>query len=272
MAAREWESALARHFLDDLLKKYPEVVILKDRCYERESIPYKALDGVVDSLTKYLLSLETKAEQLMSREVFALVRLFPVMLQVDAVFNAPQREQDVPDPFTLRRKAFTALRELLAHISAGQPLVLYIDDLQWSDADSTTLFEDLLRPPGGAATAPASSFRSEDVETKPFLKSLLEKTGESCHSGGALARGESYAMLQELIGSSNFGLEAYSDAILNEARGNPFLLEQLRWCGNQRSNCDHRDHFLAVMLDSRLRHLPKGAPVHRGAGHCRTPD
>src|SRR6266540_5081458 len=115
------KSSLARHFLDDLSEKHPDVVILEGRCYERESVPYKALDGVVDSLTKYLLSLpEVKAEALMPREVLALARLFPVMLQVDSVFNAPQREQEIPDPFTLRRKAFAALRELLSRISDRQ--------------------------------------------------------------------------------------------------------------------------------------------------------
>jgi hypothetical protein len=119
------KTALARHFLDELRTHEPEVVILEGRCYERESVPYKALDGVVDSLTKYLLSLsDVKAEALMPREVLALARLFPVMLQVDAVFNAPQREHEMPDPFTLRRKAFAALRELLGRISDRQPLVL----------------------------------------------------------------------------------------------------------------------------------------------------
>jgi Cdc6-like AAA superfamily ATPase len=129
------KSAVAKHFLDELREAHQSVVILEGRCYERESVPYKALDGVVDSLTKYLLTLsDAKAEALMPREVLALARLFPVMLQVDAVFNAPQREHESPDPFTLRRKAFAALRELLGRICDRQPLVLYIDDLQWSDA------------------------------------------------------------------------------------------------------------------------------------------
>src|SRR6266849_2392202 len=76
------KTALARHFLDQLRTHESEVVVLEGRCYERESVPYKALDGVVDSLTKYLLSLpEVKAEALMPREVLALARLFPVMLQ-----------------------------------------------------------------------------------------------------------------------------------------------------------------------------------------------
>ena len=134
-------------------------VVLEGRCYERESVPYKALDGVVDSLTKYLLSLpETKAEALMPREILALARLFPVMLQVDSVFNAPHSQAEIPDPFTLRRKAFAALRELLGRIADRKPLVLYIDDLQWSDADSTSLLEDLLRPPDAPALLLLSVF------------------------------------------------------------------------------------------------------------------
>jgi serine/threonine protein kinase/tetratricopeptide (TPR) repeat protein len=257
------KSSLARHFLDELSEKHRDVVVLEGRCYERESVPYKALDGVVDSLTKYLLSLpEVKAEALMPREVLALARLFPVMLQVDSVFNAPQREQEIPDPFTLRRKAFAALRELLGRISDRQPLVLYIDDLQWSDADSTTLLEDLLRPPDAPPLLLVSSFRSEDLQTKPFLKSLLEKAGtETCREVlvGALSKTESLALLRDLLGSSASGLEPFADAILNEARGNPFLLEQLARYAATSDQTATTGITLAVMLDARLRHLPKGA-------------
>ena len=43
------KTAVARHFLETLRERQPDVVILEGRCHERESVPYKALDGVVDS-------------------------------------------------------------------------------------------------------------------------------------------------------------------------------------------------------------------------------
>ncbi len=257
------KAALARHFLHKLRENHADVVILEGRCYERESVPFKALDGVIDSLTKYLFSLpEAKAEALMPREVLALARLFPVMLQVDGVFNAPQREQESPDPFTLRRKAFGALRELLGRISDRQPLVLYIDDLQWSDADSTTLIEDLLRPPDAPSLLLLSSFRTEDIQTKPFLKSLLDKAGtESCREVlvGALSKTESYALVRDLVGSSFSAIEPFTETLFREARGNPFLLEQLARYASTSDQTATTGITLGMMLDERLRHMPVGA-------------
>src|SRR5262245_21312916 len=50
------KSALVRSFLTRLSTR-DTVVVLSGRCYEHESVPYKALDGVVDSLSRYILSL-----------------------------------------------------------------------------------------------------------------------------------------------------------------------------------------------------------------------
>ncbi|MGH9907132.1 MAG: serine/threonine-protein kinase PknK, partial [Pyrinomonadaceae bacterium] len=256
------KTALVRHFLDQLRRRENDVVILEGRCYERESVPYKALDGVVDSLTRYLLGLpESRVEALMPRDVLALARLFPVMLQVDAIFNAPQREQEIPEPVTLRRRAFAALRELLGRIADRQPLVLYIDDLQWSDADSTTLLEEILRPPESPPLLLLASFRGEEIETKAFLRVLLDKTGsEICRQlqVGALTKEEARRLAQNLLGSSLPTTEPIVHSIVREARGSPFLLEQLARYASSSDQTATTGISLAVMLLSRLRNLPKG--------------
>jgi serine/threonine protein kinase/tetratricopeptide (TPR) repeat protein len=256
------KTALVRHFLDDLRTRESDVVILEGRCYERESVPYKALDGVIDSLTKYLVALpEFRAEASMPRDVLALARLFPVMLQVDSVFTAPHREQEIPDPFTLRRRAFAALRELLGRIADRQALVVYIDDLQWSDADSTTLLEEILRPPDAPPLLLIASFRSEDIETKPFLKTLLNNTGkESCREirVGTLTRDEARDLAHSLLGSTVPATESVVSSIVREARGNAFLLEQLVRYASTSDETATTGINLGVMLMARLRNLPDG--------------
>jgi hypothetical protein len=106
------KSALVRCFLGRIAER--DVVVLSGRCYENESVPYKALDGVVDDLSRHLASLPRQdVEPLLPPDVPALTRVFPVLLQVHAV-AAVRRDQKLESagPFRLRRRAFDALRGL----------------------------------------------------------------------------------------------------------------------------------------------------------------
>jgi len=256
------KSTLMEYFLGRLERKN-RALVLAGRCYERETVPYKALDGVVDSLSRYLLSLpQTKVEALLPRDVLPLSRLFPVMLRVEAVRGAPQREKEIPDPLVLRRRAFSALRELLGRISDRQPLVLYIDDLQWADADSTTLLEDLLRPPDPPPLLLVACFRSEEVAVKPFLRLLLDHTGTArCRqlSVGPLMDEESRRLAHFLLGPELPGTKSVVDLIVREAAGSPFFVEQLARYALVSDCAATSGVSLPEMLEARIRHLPAGA-------------
>lgn len=257
------KSTLVRTFLDQIKGQKHKPIILQGRCYERESVPYKALDGVVDSLSKHLASLRHgRAEPLMPSNSLALARVFPVMLQVDAIFNARSARPETVDLFTLRRQAFGALRELLGRIASRQPLVIYIDDLQWADADSTFLLEDLLRPPDAPKLLLVGSFRTEDIETKPFLKQLLQGTGtDTCRElfVGPLPGGEARELTRSLFAAVGISSEPFIDSIVHEAGGSPFLLEQLTHYGMMNERAATAGITLATMLDERIRQLPAGS-------------
>ena len=254
------KSALVRRFLDQLPAS-DDLVILRGRCYERESVPYKALDGVIDSLSHYLGALpRAQAEALMPRDVLALSRLFPVMLQVEAVAASPPQPHEIPDPFVLRRRAFAALRELLAAIAVRHSVVFHIDDLHWADADSAVLLEELLKPPGSPPLLTLLCFRSEETASKPFLQALLERRGaEGCEtlSLGPMEDDEAHELIGSLIPSQAPVSAADRVRIAREAGGNPFFLEQLaRYVATNDTRSDRPATF-ADMLGARLRTLPE---------------
>ena len=105
------KSALVRNFLDDLREHESDTVILEGRCYERESVSYKALDGVIDSLTKYLMALPGSEGRsaYASRCACAGALVSGDVTGRRSLQCATTRTGD-SDPFTLRRRAFRAAR------------------------------------------------------------------------------------------------------------------------------------------------------------------
>ncbi len=139
------KSQLVRRFLDDL---GDDPLILEGRCYEREQVPYKALDAVVDVITGVLMRLEpTVLNDVIPRDVAALARLFPVLRRVPAVTVRCAGAHLPPDPHELRRRGFGALRFLLRQLAIARPVIVWIDDLQWGDADSAVFLGDLIHHP-----------------------------------------------------------------------------------------------------------------------------
>src|SRR4029450_11248042 len=138
------ESARLQCFLARAVDQ-EEVIVLRGRCYEHESVPYKGFDGVIDSLSQFLSGMpRPQAEPLIPGDVAALLRLFPVTLQANAIQSAERIEAEVRDPVDLRHRAFAALRDLLRRLADRQPLILCIDDFHWADTDSAMLLRELV--------------------------------------------------------------------------------------------------------------------------------
>src|SRR5437763_11261564 len=98
------KTTLIERFLGPI-RADPRATVLAGRCYERESVPYKALDAVIDSLSQRLRRLGDQAEVLLPRDVDSLVRLFPVLRQAPAVATASRPAVEIPDPQELRRRS-----------------------------------------------------------------------------------------------------------------------------------------------------------------------
>ncbi|WP_437875506.1 ATP-binding protein [Sorangium sp. So ce513] len=177
------KSALVHHFLMGLRRdKGP--VVLRGRCALGASESYNAFGGLMESLSRYLRRLpEGEAARLLPRDVRALARVFPALARVPAVASAP-RVSEAPDAQELRRRSFAALRQLLWRIAERRPLIVAIEDLQWSDIDSAALLLELTRPPDAPAMMFLGSYRTEDVAASAPLRALLDGVGLERHAAG----------------------------------------------------------------------------------------
>ena len=228
------KSALVQHFIDGLLER-GEAAILQGRAYERESMPYKALDSVVDSLSRHLMRLGERLPSMpLPRDIGALAQLFPVLGRI-------QRVSDVAvaagGPSAVRRRAVGALRDLLGQIAAGKPLVVSIDDLQWGDVDSAGLLLELVGLPFEVPLLLVMAHRDGESDSSPFVIELRSRwplrTEVHDIALGPLGLGEARALARGFLAGDgapreeDAAAEETADAIARESGGNPLLVEEL---------------------------------------------
>ena len=265
------KSTLVRQFLRQVKERHPDTLILSGRCYEREWVPYKALDGLVDSLSRHLdvMSFDDLAA-LLPRDTAALARLFPVLRRVATQAMPGQPVRRPPDSKELRRRAFAAFRKLIDRLRDRRPVVLFIDDLQWGDADSAAVLVSLLRPPDPPPVLLLTAYRSEEAD-RISLRSLLEdpEIGEGVETReievSELSDDEAHALALQLMEQDGHA-RVSAETIVRETRGNPFLIEELsRYAVHLRAHAsDDADATgttvnLDTLISTRLTALPESA-------------
>ena len=171
---RFWEHARTHWFTRNRLP--PRALVLQSRCYVRESVPYKALDGIIEQLwlaSRVLRHPRGSSITSGPKHVNALVHAFPALTWLADV-DATNTSVEGLDPIQLRRDAFHALRELLGRLAAERPLVLVVDDLQVGDAESALALGDLLRQPGQPGALLIATFRTDDIEKGRVHQLLID--------------------------------------------------------------------------------------------------
>lgn len=217
------KSALVRHLTDDLRSSS---VVLRARCYERDGVPLKALDSLIDALARHLRQHPRPG---LDDFIAALSPLFPVLQAGEGAAQTlgEQRPDELDEP------AFLALAGLLARLAEPRPLVLWLDDLQWGDPGSVRALRRVLAP-GPAGPAPPilllASYRSEDSGTSPALHVLQDMslaTGLEVQvlELGPLAPDETLALAEAVLGADT--ARARLNGLAAEAQGSPQFLHEL---------------------------------------------
>lgn len=256
------KSVLVHKFLSDLHQSIPEVVELSGRCYERESVPFKAFDAVVDALVVYLRRQSDHfVAQLLPDDVTLLARLFPQLNRVFAIGNCPQISSEIIDPREMQRRAFLVLRDILRRIRENAPLVVAVDDMQWTDKDSLLLLESIL---GTGDTPPLLLVLSSRIAEGNSQLQLDWKTiipGEvRTISLGPLDYESSLEFARRCLEKTRASSPATLAAgIAEEADGHPLYIAELALFLDQSEDRELTNARLGDVIWSRITKLPRNA-------------
>ncbi len=245
------KSSLVRQLLDELGRD-PRTVLLTGRCYERESVPYKAVDQVIDALGQYLGQLPDEEVESLLPARFALVAsVFTVLNDVKPVAHAVGHAGDARavDPFQHRSLVFAALRELFERLSRRAPLVVFIDDLQWADADSLSLLATIMQTPGAPALFFVTTVRAIAGGESQTLATLRRHLGDDVGEllVPRLPPEAARELAERLVAQTDSGAGVRAETIAAEAGGHPLFIDALI-----RHRLSHPDDAGPVRLDDAL--------------------
>lgn len=222
------KSELVRRFVDDVAVRRTGVLLLQGRCYERESVPFRSVDGLVDALSGHLARLgEEQVRRLVPRHADILARAFPVLKRVDALQSAVSHE--VRDPQEQRARLFGAIRTLFSKLAASETVIAVIEDLQWIDEDSRALLGELLREPGAPTMLFVGTLRTtgDETERDQAVAHVVPGVRAEVLHLEALADADAMLLAERLLRDETGDRQARIAEIVREAKGHPLFLDEL---------------------------------------------
>jgi serine/threonine protein kinase len=250
-------------------------LVLRSRCYQHESVPFKALDGLADALGEHLQdAFDEEVRRVLPHQVQYLARLFPSLRLVPSIDRIADLVMVHPhDPHEMRRRGFQALRELFIHLGQQQRLVVTIDDIQWGDEDSLNALVEVLAAPDAPAMLLVMCARSDDQADTilPAIRPTLGRAGIPVTEleVGPMSAEESGDLVRGLIASGSSATAqpnlALLDAVHRDSGGHPLFLRELIIAGRSAAGAAGEQVTLRDLLTRRLAQL---APAARRLLEC----
>jgi serine/threonine protein kinase/tetratricopeptide (TPR) repeat protein len=245
-------------------------LILRGRCHERETLPFKAFDNVVDGLSYRLATLDSRDQSYVLPDgISYLCEIFPVLRRLKLTeepryFLPPLREAK-----ELRNQAFVAFCELLVRMARTQPVVIFIDDLQWADRDSFALLRALMRQPGAPALMLVATCRAGESgsSTAELLSDFLQQPGIENIALGPLEADSTRVLAENLLDDPELSPAAKRqilEAVVREAGGHPFFaiefVHHLRNVAKPQGSLDATSDGNKLRLDGMILERVDGLP------------
>ena len=227
------------------------ITVLATRVNPEEHVPFRALDGIVDAMSR-LLDEQFRFDSTVFEERLAASRLFPVL---NPESTAPRWVSVEGDAGEARRAGFVAVRSLIARLCERQPLAFVIDDWHLADRDSRDLLTYVLTADGAppiclvlASTGPpAAGTFGRRLQGEPSVALLEVALGPlDADEAGELAT---------LLGGGTHTPDSLTAYIVSESGGVPWVIEELA-VGFHSSDDATPDPSLDDVMGRKIARLP----------------
>ena len=240
------KTALVRSFLEKMSKAY-DISVFHGRCNENETLAFKAFDALVDEITDHIIREKIRDNKLFNEDGMLLRKLFPVLGQLKSIGNFTDQDVKIGQEAS---RALSAFAHFLTKLARLQPVVLFIDDVQWADLDSAKLLRTLKRE----IQAPILLITTDGGEerTNSFF-SKIPNAAIDALIVPPLTLQESRTLAASIAVDSHENAEL----IAREAEGNPMFIDTYARFSKNPVNGQRAD--FSMLLQSRISSLPKDA-------------
>jgi class 3 adenylate cyclase/tetratricopeptide (TPR) repeat protein len=233
-------------------------VVLAGRCDEDLGVPYQPF---VEALRHFAdhTSPERRRERL-GRYGGELARLVPELTQSVAGLAPPLQS----DPETERYRLFDAVAACLASVTADEPVLIVLDDLQWAAKPTLLLLRHILRSAETLRLLVVVTYRDTDIGRAHPLTDLLADLrragGVERFSLGGLDRAGVGAFIEAAAGHELDDEEgvAFVRAVWEETEGNPFFVAEVIRHLSETGRIERRDDRWVATVPVEELGIPEG--------------
>src|SRR5215210_1989551 len=134
------------------------------------------------------------------------------------------------DPSEIKARLLWNLTQFLGRLSAKQPLLIVLENLQWADASSLELLHFVARQIEGHKIVLLGTYNDTERDSNPVLRtteqSLLRIGALTVHKLTPLDQPEVEDIVQQMFGVDKASTRHFSEILYDSTRGNPFFVEE----------------------------------------------
>ncbi|MDQ2086864.1 protein kinase [Herbivorax sp. ANBcel31] len=222
-------------FVDEISKNVYENngVFLKSRCLDQKNkIPYQIFKELINEYISYIERMESKefdAEIKRLREIVEpfgeiFITLNPSMKK----YLGKVQKLNSLDPQRENQRLLMVLAKFFIKLPFKSEVVLFLDDLQWTDEGSLNLLDEILRRMGNEKLFIVGTYRKDEVSLGHGLLDLKAEAKERKYpldeiQLNSLGFEKLNTLVANILGEKKKNVEKLTSFIQTKTRGNPFF-------------------------------------------------